>query len=66
MLNGIVAIEGKWADGSDLLAIPYYAHCNRLGGSKGHGGFGGPGAEGGGDGNRSGGGPASKVCVEEK
>ncbi len=66
MLNGIVAIEGKWADGSDLLAIPYYARCNRIGGSKGHGGFGGPGAEGGGDGNRSSNGPSSKVWVEEK
>ena len=35
MLNGIVAIEGKWADGSDLLAIPYYARDNRINGRKG-------------------------------
>ncbi len=65
MLDGIVAIKGQWADGSDLFAIPYYARCNRIG-SKGHGAFGGPGAEGGGDGNHSSGGPVSKVWIREK
>lgn len=30
LLGGIVAIAGKWADGSDLLAIPNYARMNRV------------------------------------
>jgi hypothetical protein len=29
MLRGVVAIRGKWADGSPLLAIPNYARLNR-------------------------------------
>ncbi|TAE74445.1 MAG: Tat pathway signal protein [Verrucomicrobia bacterium] len=28
-LNGIKVIRGKWADGSELRAIPYYARANR-------------------------------------
>ena len=28
-LDGIVALQGKWADGSPLLAIPNYARNNR-------------------------------------
>jgi hypothetical protein len=31
LLGGVVAITGKWADGSDLLAIPNYARMNRVG-----------------------------------
>ena len=30
MFKGIVSIEGKWADGSDLLAIPNYLRMNRI------------------------------------
>jgi DUF1680 family protein len=30
MFKGIVGIEGKWADGSDLLAIPNYLRMNRI------------------------------------
>lgn len=28
-LNGIKVLKGKWADGSELRAIPYYARANR-------------------------------------
>lgn len=67
MLDGIVAIRGKWSDGSDLLAIPYYARSNRIDGvNSDRAGFGGPGAVGGGDSQRSGEGPTSKVWVDEK
>lgn len=67
MLDGIMAIRGKWNDGSDLIAIPYYARSNRIGGTnRGRAGFGGPGATGGGDSGRSAGGPISTVWVEEK
>jgi hypothetical protein len=31
LLGGVVAITGKWADGSDLLAVPNYARMNRVG-----------------------------------
>jgi DUF1680 family protein len=31
LLGGIVVIKGKWADGSDLVAIPNYARMNRSG-----------------------------------
>ena len=31
LLGGIVVITGKWADGSDLVAIPNYARMNRVG-----------------------------------
>jgi DUF1680 family protein len=31
LLGGIMVIKGKWADGSDLLAIPNYARMNRVG-----------------------------------
>ncbi len=66
MLDGIMAIRGEWSDGSDLIAIPYYARSNRIGGSNNdRAGFGGPGAMGGGDAHRTGG-PTSKVWVEEK
>jgi DUF1680 family protein len=30
MFKGIVGIEGKWADGSELLAIPNYRRINRI------------------------------------
>lgn len=68
MLDGIMAIRGTWSDGSDLMAIPYYARCNRIGGdTHGRGAdFGGPGTIGGGDGGHSQGGPVSKVWVEEE
>ena len=65
MLGGILGIEGQWSDGTDLLAIPYYARCNRIGQMPGEGSFGGPGAEGGGEGVRRQNGPASKVWIEE-
>ena len=29
LLKGVMTIKGKWADGSPLLAIPYYARHNR-------------------------------------
>jgi DUF1680 family protein len=29
LLQGVVALQGKWADGSALLAIPYFARLNR-------------------------------------
>lgn len=29
LLDGVMVIEGTWADGSQLLAIPNYARCNR-------------------------------------
>ena len=31
LLGGVVAITGKWTDGSDLLAVPNYARMNRVG-----------------------------------
>jgi DUF1680 family protein len=31
LFGGTVVITGKWADGSDLLAIPNYARMNRVG-----------------------------------
>jgi hypothetical protein len=31
LFGGIVVITGKWADGSDLAAIPNYARMNRVG-----------------------------------
>jgi DUF1680 family protein len=30
LLQGVMTIKGKWADGSDFLAIPNYARANRL------------------------------------
>ncbi|MBN1818864.1 MAG: glycoside hydrolase family 127 protein [Sedimentisphaerales bacterium] len=30
LLQGVITIKGRWADGSDLLAIPNYARANRL------------------------------------
>jgi DUF1680 family protein len=42
LLEGVVVIKGKFADGSDLLAIPNYARANRLaGGGRGRGNRGG-------------------------
>ncbi len=29
LFNGIIALEGKWEDGSDLFAIPYFTRNNR-------------------------------------
>jgi hypothetical protein len=39
LLGGVVAIKGKFTDGSDLFAIPNYARANRLeqGGGRGRG-----------------------------
>jgi DUF1680 family protein len=31
LLGGVVVITGKWADGSELVAIPNYARMNRVG-----------------------------------
>jgi len=31
LLGGVMAISGKWADGSPMLAIPNYARMNRVG-----------------------------------
>ncbi|HVU48409.1 MAG TPA: beta-L-arabinofuranosidase domain-containing protein [Terracidiphilus sp.] len=31
LLDGVIAIRGKWADGAELLAIPNYARMNRVG-----------------------------------
>jgi DUF1680 family protein len=52
LLDGVVVIEGKWADGSDLMAIPNYARCNRNTVSREDRGFGGPGTSGSGRGRR--------------
>ena len=30
LLGGVMVITGKWADGSDLQAIPFYARSNRI------------------------------------
>ncbi len=30
LLRGITTLEGKWTDGANLVAIPYYARNNRL------------------------------------
>ncbi len=35
LLQGILAIKGQWADGSELTAIPYYARANRKKDSQG-------------------------------
>lgn len=63
LLGGVRVIKGKWADGDELLAIPYYARANRDG-TKGDGSFGGPGATGGGDGARRTDGPSSRVWIK--
>jgi DUF1680 family protein len=31
LLQGVVALQGEWADGKPLLAIPYFARLNRQG-----------------------------------
>ena len=31
LLDGVVVIRGKFADGKPMLAIPYYARANRGG-----------------------------------
>jgi len=31
LLGGVMVITGKWADGSDLVAVPNYARMNRVG-----------------------------------
>ncbi len=33
LLHGLVLIGGRWPDGSQLTAIPYYARANRAGGN---------------------------------
>jgi DUF1680 family protein len=50
LLDGVIVIEGKWADGSDLTAIPNYARNNRASASTEGEGTGGPRATGGGRG----------------
>ena len=35
LLDGVMTIKGKWADGSPMLAIPNYARNNRLTGQSG-------------------------------
>lgn len=30
LLGGILTIEGRWSDGSPMVAIPYYARANRI------------------------------------
>jgi hypothetical protein len=30
LLQGVMAIQGRWADASPMLAIPYFARLNRL------------------------------------
>ncbi len=35
LLQGVIALQGTWADGSPLLAIPYFARLNRGGGAPG-------------------------------
>ena len=52
LLDGVVVIEGKWAEGSDLMAIPNYARCNRAADSTEDADFGGPGTTGSGRGRR--------------
>jgi DUF1680 family protein len=32
LLGGVMALSGKWADGSVMLAVPNYARMNRIGG----------------------------------
>lgn len=66
MLEGIMAIEGTWSDGSDLLAIPYYARWNRFSGAADVGSFGGPGAEGSGGQASRGDENISNVWIMEK
>jgi len=29
LLQGVMALQGEWADGKPLLAVPYYARLNR-------------------------------------
>jgi uncharacterized protein len=31
LLGGVMVIDGKWRDGSPMLAIPNYARMNRVG-----------------------------------
>jgi hypothetical protein len=66
-LEGIVAIGGKWSDGTPLVAIPYYARFNRSGESGDAGKFGGPGAIGStAEAPRGEGRPVSWVWIEEE
>ncbi len=34
LLGGVMVITGKWADGSTMLAVPYFARMNRAGGPR--------------------------------
>jgi len=38
LLGGVVALEGQWADGSPMRAVPNYARMNRLGEGPAEGG----------------------------
>jgi hypothetical protein len=67
VLDGVMLIKGTWADGTPLMAIPNYARCNREPERSGAGGFGGPGAMGGGMGGRRGSRlPSSIVWIKDK
>jgi DUF1680 family protein len=49
LLQGVMVINGSWADGTPMMAIPNYARNNRGEAFQGSGQFGGPGAVGSGD-----------------
>ncbi|NLX25461.1 MAG: Tat pathway signal protein [Lentisphaerae bacterium] len=66
LLDGIVGIKGKWSDGTDLLAIPYFARANRIGTSSEQNVFGGPGTEGSNAGRPRNPTSSSRVWVEEE
>jgi len=68
LLEGVMVIKGRWADGEPLVAIPNFARCNRdSDAAGGRGDFGGPGAVGGGDGGqRARRGPSSVVWIKEQ
>jgi hypothetical protein len=61
-----VGIKGKWSDGTDLLAIPYFARANRIGTSSEQNVFGGPGTEGSNAGRPRNPTSSSRVWVEEE
>jgi len=68
LLEGVMVINGKFSDGSAMMAIPNYARMNRSSVGAGDSQFGGPGATGGGEGGRGrrGGGAASIVWIKDK
>ena len=46
LLNGVMVIEGTFADDSEMMAVPNYARNNRTEAESSSGSFGGPGTEG--------------------